>query len=284
MANTFKIVISATDKATASVKRINDSISKMTRPLSNVARSAKALGKELSQNPAIKALKSIAGAAKSVAMSIGGVALSMGGLVGIGTLAGLGMLVTAWGNLGFEVSKTSSLLDVSTNSLQTMRGAAELAGSSSEEMTAGLGSLRQNLQDAKWGRNQGVVALMNRLHMSFRRTATGSVDVVESMKDVADAVAGQKDIGAKHTIAQAFGIEALLPLLMKGRKGIEEYQKKAAGLAGYKGPEAIEQARQLGERFKEMGLAADGLKMSIGSALLPVLDPLVRKFTQMIAV
>src|SRR6185312_2298292 len=104
-----------------------------------------------------------------------------------------------------------------------------------------------------------------------------------SMKDIADAIAKQKDLGAKHTIAQAFGIETLLPLLMKGRKGIEEYQKRSSELAGYKGPEAIEQARLFGEHMREIGLAVDGLKMSIGSALLPVLEPLIKGFTKLIA-
>lgn len=283
MANDFKIIISAQDKATASVKRINDSISKMMRPFQNVQRSMNNLTKELNRNPVVKSLKAVGSAALGVAESVAKIAAPMAALIGVGSIAGLGILITEWGRLGFEISNTSKLLGVSTDSLQSLRGAAQLAGLSTEQLTGGLESVRSTLQDAKWGRNNDVAMLMNRIGMSFKFTAAGSVDAADGLKDVADAVAAQQDLGAKHTIARAFGVEALLPLLMKGRKGIEEYEKKAAELAGFKGPNAIEQARQFGERLNEMTISIQGLKTEIGSALLPVLDPLVQRFRDLIA-
>ncbi|MDP1069653.1 hypothetical protein, partial [Klebsiella pneumoniae] len=47
MANTFTITISAVDKASATVRKVNDSVSRMTRPFEEVGKSFKSLGREL---------------------------------------------------------------------------------------------------------------------------------------------------------------------------------------------------------------------------------------------
>ncbi|MDB5853294.1 MAG: putative rane protein phage related [Herminiimonas sp.] len=280
MANDFKIVISATDKATASIKRINDSISKMTRPFENVQRSMKSLSKELDRNPVVKGMKKISNAALGVAESVAKIAAPMAALIGIGSVTGISMLVSEWGKLGFEVSKTSALLDVSASSLQTLRGAAQLAGVSSEELTGGLTNLQTTLQDAKWGRNSAVAGLMSRLGMSFHQTANGSVDVIKSFDDIADAIAAQKDIGAKHTLARGFGVESNLPYLMKSRAERKKLQQEAQRLNPLLDPE---KGAAYTEQILRMNMALQGLKNTIGSSLMPVLQPLVEKFTSFVA-
>jgi hypothetical protein len=214
--NNFQIVISANDKATASIRRINDSMSKMVRPVTNVRRSMQALTKEVGRNVAVKALSGVGRAAESAASGISKIISPMSAVIGVGSIAGITALATNWGRLGVEVSMTASLLGSTTSGLQSLRGAAELAGLSSETLTSGLGSLRQTMQDAKWGRNQPVVALMDRLGIGFRTTVDGAIDVNRTLKDVANAVAAQPDIGAKHTIAQGLGLEGSAPPLDEG--------------------------------------------------------------------
>ncbi|MDB5822170.1 MAG: hypothetical protein JWR21_874 [Herminiimonas sp.] len=278
--NDFKIIISAQDKATASIKRINDSISKLTRPFEDVQKSMASVGKELSRNPVVRGLRSVEKAAGSVASSIAKIAPPMAALVGVGTIAGIGMLVTEWGKLGFELSKTSSLLDVSASSLHTLRGAAQLAGVSSEELTGGLSGLQTTLQDARWGRNNAVAGLMSRLGMSFHQTANGSVDVIKSFEDIADAIAAQKDVGAKHTLARSFGVEAELPYLMKSREERRKLREEAQRLNPFLDPK---KAEAYAEQIFKMDLAMSGLKNTIGSSLIPVLQPLVQQFTEWVA-
>jgi hypothetical protein len=277
--NDFKIVISASDKATASIRRINNSISKMTRPFTEVQRSMGNLKKELDRNPVVKGMKAISNAAVGVAESVAKIAAPMAALVGVGSIAGIGMLVSEWGKLGFEVSKTSSLLDVSASSLHSLRGAARLAGVSSEELTGGLSNLQTTLQDAKWGRNPAIAGLMTRLGMSFHQTANGSVDVIKSFEDVAKAVAAQKDVGAKHTVARAFGMESLLPLLMKSQTERKKLQEEAQRLNPLLDPQ---KAAAYTEQIFKMDMAIDGLKSTIGDALMPVLQPMVEQFTKFI--
>ena len=278
--NNFQIVISANDKATASIRRINDSMSKMVRPVANVHRSMQALTKEVGRNIAVKALTGVGRAAESAASGISKIISPMSAVIGVGSIAGITALATNWGRLGVEVSMTASLLGSTTSGLQSLRGAAELAGLSSEALTSGLGSLRQTMQDAKWGRNQPVVNLMSRLGIDFRTTADGAIDVARTMKDVSTAIAAQPDLGAKHTVAQAFGLEGLLPLLMKGEKGIEEFERRAKSLGLVMSNQAVESAKRYGESILQLEGAMTGLKNSVTGALVPAFTPLIAKFTK----
>jgi hypothetical protein len=280
--NNFQIVISANDRATASIRRINTSMERMVRPVSNVQRSMRSLTREVGKNVAVKALSGVSRAAEGAASSISKIVAPMSAVIGIGSIAGMVALVNSWGKLGIEVSQTAGLLGTGTAGLQSLRGAAELAGLSSNALTGGLTSLRQVMHDAKWSRNPDIINLMDRVGIKFRTTSTGAIDVVSSLKDVADAIAAQPDIGAKHTIAQAFGLEGLLPLLMKGAKGMEELEQRAKSLGLVLDGRAIEAAKRYGESILQLEGSLTGLRYSITGALAPAFTPLINQFTKWI--
>ena len=70
MANTFTITISAVDKASATVRKVNDSVSRMTRPFEEVGKSFKSLGRELGFERIGKNLTNIGREAGGAARSI----------------------------------------------------------------------------------------------------------------------------------------------------------------------------------------------------------------------
>lgn len=280
--NNFAIVISANDRATASIRRINNSMERMVRPVTNVQRSMRSLTREVGKNVAVKSLSGISRAAEGAAASISKIVAPMSAIIGIGSIAGMVALVNSWGKLGIEVTQTAGLLGAGTDSLQSLRGAAELAGLSSNTLTGGLTALRQVMQDAKWGRNADVVALMQRLGINFRTTSTGAIDVVRSLKDISNAIAAQPDIGAKHTIAQAFNLEPLLPLLMKGAQGIDDFEQRAKSLGLVLDGRALAAAKRYGESILQLDGAMTGLRYSITGALAPAFTPLINQFTKWI--
>jgi hypothetical protein len=283
MANEFKIVISAVDKATASVRRINDSISRITRPVADVRRSVAGLGREMGLGKVAASFGKVSKSAGAVAKSVRSIAAPIAAVAGIGSLASIAALATEWGRMGMEVSNTSRNLGIATSDLQSLRGAAQLAGVSSESLTGGMLSLGDTINDAKWGRNQGVVALMARLGMGFHMTQDGSVDTVRSLKDLSAAIGKIKSVETQHNVARQFGVEALLPLLRKGAKEIDAYQKKIAGLGGVQSAASMERAAQFGLQLNYLKAATDGLKLSIGEQLMPIMQPLVGKLTSWIA-
>ncbi len=109
--NPFKIVITAVDKATATVNKINRSFDRLTRPVSPFNQSVKTLGRA----------------------------------------AGFDRLGNA------------------------LRGAAKVAGLSTQALDGGLKSLGESLEDALYGRNSQALVALNRLGIGIHKTAAGAI-------------------------------------------------------------------------------------------------------------
>lgn len=283
MANNFTFVISATDRATNVVRRINSEFSRQFRPLTNLYRAAARLGREIGKNPIARGMLGIGRAVAGVAAGIARVAAPMAALIGVGSIAGVAALAMEWGRMGFEVSKTSAGLGMVTSDLQSLRGAANLAGVSTETLTAGLKSVGDTMQDALGGRNQSALLMLNKIGVGIHKTAGGSIDVARGFKDIAAYIASIKSAQVQGLVARQFGLEGAIPLLRKGAKGIEEYQRRIAELGGVSTAAGIAAGEQFGLSLNYMTAAAGGLKIAIGSALMPALLPLVEQFTKFVS-
>src|SRR5207245_4911439 len=107
-------------------------------------------------------------------------------------LLGSAALSNEWARLGSEAARTSRTLGVSTSDLQSLRGAAEIAGVSSSDLTGGLKSLGDTMQDALYGRNQQALAVLNKLGVGIHRTSSGAIDSTRAFNDLATAISNVK--------------------------------------------------------------------------------------------
>lgn len=282
---TFQYTISAVDKATATIERVNKSIDRMTAPYKALARSAKAFSDASGLTKLSKNLGDVAKQADKAARSITKMAAPLLAIVGGGTIAGLSQMVTEWGKIGAETERTSRLLGITANQLTQMRSAANLMGVSADTMTAGFQSLQDTLQDARWGRNQAAFATLQALGVTLQTTRNGAIDTKSAMYDLADRVqrVQRRDPAAARNLARSLGVEQLLPVLIKGREGIRAYEAEAQRLRGDFTPAMAQRAEAFTLSLARMGEAADGLKASIADRLVPVLQPLIERLTAWIA-
>ncbi|URF02789.1 phage tail tip lysozyme [Cupriavidus campinensis] len=281
MANTFKITIAAVDKATATVRRVNQSMARLTSPVRDLKQSLGGLGRELGLNKVNQSLGSVAKSARGAVSGVTALVPALGAITGAATIAGIAALANNWGKLGAEIDKTSSILGVSTKELQQYQAAAKLAGLSAEDMNGSLKSLGDTLEDAAYNRNSQALILMNQLGISLTRTKTGAVDATRALRQVAEAIARQGgNVQAQRLIARTFGVEQLLPMLQKGAAGIEQYVAQARALGSVMGDEQIQAAKDYAQNVAKLDLAIDGLKASIGNALIPVLSPLLAQLSE----
>lgn len=284
MANTFKITIAAVDKATATVRRVNQSMARLTSPVRNLQQSLGGLGRELGLNKVAQSLGSVAKSARGAVSGVTALVPALGAITGAATIAGLAALANNWGKLGSEIDKTSSILGVSTKELQQYQAAAKLAGLSAEDMNGSLKSLGDTLEDAAYNRNSQALILMNQLGISLTRTKTGAVDATRALRQVAEAIARQGgNVQAQRLIARTFGVEQLLPMLQKGAAGIEQYVAQARSLGSVMGDDQIKAAKDYAQNVAKLDLAIDGLKASIGNALIPVLSPLLAQLSEWVS-
>jgi hypothetical protein len=281
----IQFTITAVDKATATMNRINRDIAKMVRPYEMLAKSAKRFADSSGLTKVSKNLGDVAKQADKAARSITKMAAPLLAIVGGGTIAGLSQMVTEWEKIGAKTERTSRMLGITAQQLTQMRSAANLMGVSSETMTAGFQSLQDTLQDARWGRNQGAFATLQALGITLKTTKNGAIDTKAAMYDLADRMQRiqQRDPAAARNLARSLGVEQLLPVLVKGRAGMQAYEAEARRLRGDFTPDMAQRADAFAQSLSGMKAAADGLQATIADKLAPVLQPLIEKWTNWLA-
>lgn len=88
-----------------------------------------------------------------VATHVGSILAPMTAITGAATVGGIAELTWEWAHLGWQTSITARTIGISTNSLQSIQGAATLAGISAEALPGGLKTLGRTKEDAVTGRN-----------------------------------------------------------------------------------------------------------------------------------
>lgn len=283
MANKFQITISAVDRATAVVRRINGNMSRLTQPVGQLGQSIRSLARETGVNKLGRDLMGVGRAVTDVGGKVSGLLGPLGLIAGGSILAGLVALTLEWSHLGAEIGRTAQALDIQTGELQSLRGAASVAGVGAHELSGGLKSLGDTLEDALYGRNQQALVVLNRLGVGIHHTADGSIDAARGVRDLSAALAGIKNVQVQGIIARTFGLESVLPLLRQGPAAIEAYERKVAELGGVMSGQAVEAAGQFQLSLNYLSVATQGVRNSIGAQLLPILQPLVERFTEWVA-
>lgn len=280
----FKITISAVDKATATVRRVNDSVSRMTRPFEEVGKSFKSLGRELGFERIGKNLGNIGREAGSAARSIGNIVAPMAAITGIGSVAGVLALANNWAKLGRSIDTSAHGIGISAGQLQTFQGAAKMVGIDTDTATNSLNSLATTMQDAQWGRNQGALLMLNKLGIGLKKAKDGSWDVVGEYKAIANAIASQKSPQTQTLIAKTLGLGGMVSFLREGAVGIERYEATVKRLGYVMSDDAVKRGKEFAQSLSGLNIVVDGTKNAIGDKLIPVMKPLVDQFTQWLAV
>lgn len=284
MANTFTITIGAVDRASATVRRVNDSISRLTRPFEDVGKSFKNLSRELGFERIGKNLGNIGREAGIAARGIGSIVAPMAAITGVGSVAGIAALASNWANLGRSIDNSAHGIGTSTGQLQSFRGAAKMMGIDATETTSSLDKLATTMQDAQWGRNQAALMMFNKLGIGLKKSKDGMWDVVGQYKAVANAIAKEADPQKQKLIAKAFGMEGMLPFLREGAVGIERYEAMVKRLGYVMSEDAVKRGKEFSQSLAGLGVVVDGAKNSIGDKLIPVMKPLIDQFTNWLAV
>src|SRR5450830_647059 len=104
MANNFQITITAIDRATAVVRRINAGMARITQPITNIRRAAGALTRELGFDKVGVAVGGVVKNVRQLGSQLGSLLGPLAIIAGGGTLAGIAALATEWGRMGSEIS------------------------------------------------------------------------------------------------------------------------------------------------------------------------------------
>lgn len=187
-----------------------------------------------------------------------------------GVVGGLLAVAQSTANAGNEARKGALRTGLTTDAYQELKFAAEAAG-------ADVGSLETALfrmSRASYQARQGSTAAAAAFHglLTFKDLKNGTPD--EQFEKMAEGLSKIKDPGERANRAMTIfgrGIQPLLPLLTRGKEGIEELRQEFRESGALIGPETIANAKEYAANLHKTEVMLEGLKFQLGGAVLSAL-------------
>jgi hypothetical protein len=254
----FAIGIGLTDNASAGLDAINKRIAALTAPAERFNKSLAKFGEVTGINRAAEGIQTLGDRALGAARAVERLAGPMVGLTSLASLGGVVEMTRRWAEAGNQIGKTSTLLNTPVSRLSALRLGARLAGSSADALDSSLKGLGDQLAEAKW-KGGPIRTLLNQFHIGFQGLNGEARTGADALGDVAEAVSSLRDPHAKVRLLQQLGIsEDLLPLLDKGRAGLEKFVADARRTGGVMTAEMADAARKMHASWEELGEALEG--------------------------
>ncbi len=174
-------------------------------------------------------------------------------------------------------AKLSAKTGETVEFLSAFAHAAELSGSSTEELGTGLGRLARTMSDAQAGLSTATRSF-DQLELSVANADGTLRPVRDIVLEVADRFAGMTDATKKAALAQElFGRAGvnLIPLLNQGSAAIRAQMEEAELLGIVFTTKAAKAAEEFNDNMARLGKFLIGIRNTIAAGLLPVLRGLV---------
>jgi hypothetical protein len=182
--------------------------------------------------------------------------------------------VKSFENLAGAVRPLQRLIGGTTEEVSGLRGAMQLAGMDTQKAGTSLTIFSKKLSSAAVD-GKKTSDMVAKLGFDFK-DATGSIKpMAELLPEVADRFKSMPDGVEKTALAaQLFGRSgtAMLPFLNKGSEGIAELTAKAKEMGLVLDDASMKSFVEAKKAQREFDATMQGLSVTIGSALLPVVE------------
>lgn len=206
-------------------------------------------------------------------------------LAGAATVAVVGV-IGATAQAAAEVTVLSQELGLSTSAFQEMNFAAKQSGVSTEAMVAGLKTLAHNLQLASLGGEEAVKNFRQLgISVGYGRKHFESADVW--LGRIAEKFEALPPDANRTAIAMGIFGESglkLLPLLNKGRAGLDELRQAAYAYGVVLDEKALAAGQAFTAATRQFTAAAQGLAYAIGLPLMEALTPFITQAAEWVRV
>lgn len=206
------------------------------------------------------------------------------GLLGITAAVGESLftiyeVVNKTAEAGEEANKMAQRVGITTQALQRLQFAAKLVNVDAGELAMSMNFLNRNMfKTTQIG--QPLSNVFTRFGIQIRN-ANGTLKPANQVLGlVADKFKHLPDGPEKSGLAmQFFGRQgaAIIPILNKGSKGIEEMGDKAQELGLVFSKEGIQSSVHFEESLKELTAAFTGIRNLVGTELLPVFTDIIEQ-------
>lgn len=210
-----------------------------------------------------------------------GVAIAAAGTV---ITAALGAMVASATKFGDELDKMSLRTGETVETLSALGFAAQISGSSLGDLENGIRRLSRNMNDFRRGIGESARSF-EQLGIDVNDSNGNMRSAVDVMTEVADKMKNLGSESERTAIAQELfgrGGARLLPLLKQGSAGIKELTDRAEELGLVISADAAKAAAVFNDKLTEMRGSLRLTAVQLGMTLIPVLQPLVERLTEII--
>ena len=229
-------------------------------------------GFQVDDQPLEKMKESLNGVKDAVAM-VGTQLLAAGGY--------LFGLTKSFADAGDAVSDTAYKLGVSTQALQELGYAAQLAGSSQDELNLSLLKFGKAIGSASEGSGAAYDSLNMLSNLIGKDIAKSTGSTEDKLMDVVSAFSKMTDATQKSKIAmELFGMKGtgMLQFLDKGTEGLAALRKEANDIGFVMDENALDAAGNFNDSLDRLKATLLGIRNILGAQLAPVLTEMVESF------
>lgn len=216
-----------------------------------------------------------AGSASMLGSTLGVLGTVAGATVGVLAAAGFAAFKMAdgWAKGAAAVGRMADTMGVARKEMQEFAAASERMGVDKGAATGGLASLSQTLNDARYGRNTGALAMLSKLGVKMQLNDDGTVNVGAMLPAIADAIARQNSSG-RRTASSALGLsDALIPVFSQGGKALGDDMKDAGNTAYIASDDDIKRGQRIQRKGAMVGQLTDRAMAIAGSAAADAAEP-----------
>lgn len=278
----LEFVLQAVDKATATVTKINRTIDRLTEPAKRVRAAFTALLKESRMDRVQAAMGMLGERVGGLTGKLGAVAAGVAAVTAGTTAAVFGFKQVADQVDG--IADSAKLLSMTTQRLQQMGYAAQMAGSSQDEMSDALRFLNRNIAEAIAG-NKEAAAWFARVGLSVHDLRKMKPDevferIADKFKQVGDeGNNSSKKIALMQALLGRSGSK-LKQVLDMGSAGLREFYAEADRLGVVLDDATVNAMGDFNDTWDKMRLTVFGAAATALAAMSPVLQDIMNKVVE----
>ena len=189
------------------------------------------------------------------------------------------------GTLGDRLAKDSRMVGVTAEQFQVMEFAAERSGTGISAVTNGLKRLSRAMVDSQSGSTQ-LVKTFEALDINLKKSDGTLRDVFDVFLDLADRFEAMGESAERGgTMMQLLGRSGtvMANMMSQGSAGILELRRELEELGAIMGTETLNAGEEFVDRMADLKFAFRGLKIELGTTLLPDFTAFVAQLTSWIA-
>lgn len=277
------IVVEALERVTGPMRKARAKVEEVLAPLRKVKAGFGEFVQASGIDEVAKGLGGVASAAANVGRELAAAALKAGAIVT--AVGGALFLVTrSYAQAGESAAQAADKIGVSIEALQELRYAASLSNVEQSALDDGLLQLSRRVGLVAQGNRQAAVGF-ERLGISVHRADGRLRSADELLGVIADRMGQLDDPMKRVALAQQLfgrGGAAMLPLLIEGAASIRSMRAEARDLGIVLSADAARGGDAFMDGLTRLQATIDGVRNTIGAALLPVIGQLVDEIARFV--